>query len=99
MAAGYSANPLSKKLGLKEGYTVKLVNPPGNYKELIGELAGKLVFNNKLREIDFINFFTNSLVELETELPQLKNRIKKDGMIWVSWYKKPLKSLPNFQRI
>jgi hypothetical protein len=46
MAAGYSANPLSKKLGLKEGYTVKLVNPPGNYKELIGELAGKLVFNN-----------------------------------------------------
>ena len=52
-------------------------------------MSGTLVFKNKATaNIDFIHLFTNSVKELETKLPLLKEQIKKDGMIWVSWYKK-----------
>ncbi|MCU7693900.1 hypothetical protein ACFSPU_01150 [Haoranjiania flava] len=89
MAAGYSANPLYKKLGLKEGDIIKLINAPAKYKELIGDLYAKLYVANKATtDLNFIHFFTNSLKELEKQLPLLMQQIRKDGSIWVSWYKK-----------
>ena len=94
MAAGYSNTPLFKKLGMKEGFTVKLINAPRNYKELIGDLSEGVVFGAKGRSeegaggLDLIHFFTNSASELEKVLPVIKQEIKKDGTIWVSWYKK-----------
>ncbi len=88
---GYSPNPLYKKLGLKEGFTVQLINPPAHYKNLIPEMEGKLFFKKKAGETDFIHFFTNSVSELQTELPALKKTIKKNGTIWISWYKKAAK--------
>ncbi|MBS1662237.1 MAG: DUF3052 family protein [Bacteroidetes bacterium] len=85
MAAGYSGIPLSKKLGIKEGFTVRLINAPGFYKKMIADV--KVVYRTA-GTVDFIHFFTNSLIELEGVLPMIKGEIKKDGMIWVSWYKK-----------
>ena len=38
--------------------------------------------------LDFIQLFTNSLEEYYRELPLLKKQLKKDGILWVSWYKK-----------
>ena len=37
---------------------------------------------------DFIQLFSNELQELKSELPYLKKQLKKDGTLWVSWYKK-----------
>ncbi len=37
---------------------------------------------------DFIQFFTNSLEEYKFELLFLKKQLKKDGIFWISWYKK-----------
>src|SRR5882757_1340659 len=95
MAAGYSNTPLYKKLGMKEGFAVKLINGPGNYKELIGEMSERLVYKTRSGQVkgeaarlDLIHFFTNSASELEKMLPVIKQEIKKDGTIWVSWYKK-----------
>ncbi|HXP51081.1 MAG TPA: DUF3052 family protein [Bacteroidia bacterium] len=92
MPAGYSSTPLYKKLGIKEGFTVKLINAPSNYPLLIGNIFKAFTITNKKAEqVDFIHFFTNSIKELESKLPQLKNEIVKDGTIWVSWYKKSSK--------
>jgi hypothetical protein len=92
MPAGYSSTPLYKKLGIKEGFTVKLIKAPSNYQTLIGNLFKSVTITNKKTEqVDFIHFFTNSIKELESKLPQLKNEIVKDGTIWVSWYKKSSK--------
>ena len=88
MAAGYSNTPLYKKLGMKEGFVVKLINAPGNYMKLIGEVSGRLVYKMSGGQLDLIHFFTNSASELEKVLPVIKQEIKKDGTIWVSWYKK-----------
>lgn len=42
-------------------------------------------------EPDIVHLFTNSRDELFSELARLRNVIKQDGMIWVSWYKKAAK--------
>jgi hypothetical protein len=39
MTAGYSGTPLPKKLGIKEGSRVALLNAPGNFARVLGELA------------------------------------------------------------
>ena len=91
MTAGYSTTPLYKKLGIKKGFSIKLVNPPANYKALVGDIAADVTITNKGNQVNFIHFFTNSIKELEEKLPSLKNEILKDGMIWVSWYKKAIK--------
>ena len=67
---------------------VCLVNRPRDYFKLIGELADEISVQNSSRDFDFIHFFTNKLSELEENLPVMKHQIKKDGCIWVSWYKK-----------
>ncbi len=88
MAAGYSANPLYRKLGLKERFHVKLILVPDNYSRLIPEIFDKLnTRKSPSGEFDFIHFFPDSIAELEQLLPGLKSEIKKNGMIWISWYK------------
>jgi hypothetical protein len=87
--AGYSANPLYKKLGFTESQVVKLVHAPAHYPSLPGDAYTGLQINNTATAgIDFVHFFANSRAALEATLPQLMQQLKKDGMIWVSWYKK-----------
>lgn len=90
MSAGYSSNPLYKKLSLKEGMSVKLINAPAHYGTLIGDDFYKNLHiqDKAIAELDFIHLFTNKLAELETLLPRLTEQIKKNGTIWISWYKK-----------
>ena len=90
--AGYSGTPLAKKLGIKDGTRVLVIDPPANYLELIAPLpAGASVTDKPTKELDFIHFFTNSRDGLAAGLNQYKKLIKQDGAIWVSWYKKAAK--------
>ncbi len=90
MAAGYSSNPLYKKLGLKEGMSVKPVNAPAHYADLIGSDFYKtlIIKTTTTNDVDLIHLFTNKRRELDAMLPLLMQQIKKNGIIWVSWYKK-----------
>jgi len=89
MAAGYSANPLFRKLGLKEGFHIRLIHPPGHYPSWIPEIFDHLIVHKGTgTELDFIHYFPKSSIELEEILPRIKKEIKKNGMIWVSWIKK-----------
>ena len=90
--AGYSANPLSKKLGIKEGYRVYTKNEPKNYMELLDPLPDDVTFLRRLsNELDMIHFFTKNRQELLSSLNKLISHIKQNGMIWVSWPKKSSK--------
>jgi hypothetical protein len=87
--AGYSGTPLAKKLGIKAGYKIKLVNAPEYYFSLFTDLPGDI--NMSEDDLDFIHFFTKSEEEYFNELPALKKLLKQDGMIWASWPKKSSK--------
>ena len=81
--------PLYQKLGLKAGLVVATWKAPESYAQLISQIHEQLIFKSlQSGNLDFIHFFTNTITELEETLPELKSQIKKNGMIWVSWYKK-----------
>jgi len=92
MATGYSGTPLAKKLGIKHGFDVLTVNAPENYTDLLAPLPdGVTISDESHRVVDVIHLFTNSRDELFSKLAQSVRRIKQDGAIWVSWYKKGAK--------
>jgi len=80
---------LHQKLGIKEGFEVKLINEPDNYIELLNGIASQIHFHNKLKEpVDVIHLFTKSKNELLIEFPFLKDFIRTNGMLWISWPKR-----------
>jgi len=85
MAVVYSSTPLFKKLGLKDGMNSLFINPPKNY---ISQFKKDVSIISDKPPFDFIQLFSNTQEELKSELPYLKNQLKKDGIFWVSWYKK-----------
>jgi hypothetical protein len=90
--AGYSGTPLAKKLGIKPGFHIKLVNAPGYYLDLFTDLPGDLDFNDEeSKKKDLIHFFTKREDEYIAMLPSLKGQIKPNGIIWASWPKKASK--------
>lgn len=91
-SAGYSGTSLAKKLGIKGNLHVDLINAPDYYLCLFADLPANLYFeNHKDAKIDLIHFFTKNQEEYKSLLPQLKNRIKPNGSIWISWPKKSSK--------
>jgi hypothetical protein len=90
--AGYSGKPLLAKLGIKEGFTICIINQPENYFDILGELPAGVTIKNKLSgELNFIHFFTKSKKELSSNIVKLKKHLSKKGMLWVSWPKKSSK--------
>jgi hypothetical protein len=91
--AGYSPNPLLKKLGIKEHFKIQVFNAPDNYWEDLGPLPANVEGVEKAdeEEIDFIHFFTKSADEMKREIGTLKASLKKTGMLWISWPKKASK--------
>src|SRR4051812_37462880 len=90
--AGYSGTPLAKKLGIKTSSKVMLINVPDYYMQLFTDMPADVYFVDDADiKKDLVHFFTKSKDELLTNLPQLMNQIKPDGIIWVSWPKKASK--------
>lgn len=88
-STAYSKTPLAKKLGIKAGYHIKLINAPIYYFDLFIDLPTDLCINKSIKyKKNFIHFFTKDGEELVKILPQLKTEILRDGLIWVSWPKK-----------
>ena len=87
--AGYSATPLLKKLGIKPGYKLVLINQPDNYFELLEtDVSEQVCKKNEIA--DFVHLFAKEKKEFEREMKKINPAIKKNKniTIWVSWYKK-----------
>jgi hypothetical protein len=90
--AGYSETPLAKKLGIKKGFTASIINAPAYYFELFNDMLIDIIFSNDpISKKDFIHFFTEQKEEYLAHLPKLKEQLKSNGMIWVSWPKRSSK--------
>ena len=85
------ARALYEKLGIKEHLSISVINPPPIFKKLFADVPYILDWEPPRTGINFIHFFPNELSELEEKLPELQDIIAKDGMIWVSWFKKASK--------
>jgi len=89
MAAGYSGTPLLKKLGIRPGTSLMLVNAPNNYFTLLeADVSDQLYKKSDMPKL--VHLFVTSRKKLESEMKKLKQFIKQNPelIIWVSWYKK-----------
>jgi hypothetical protein len=87
--AGYSGTPLVKKLGIKEGSRVALVNAPRNFETELGELPDNVKFmKSTTKSLDLILFFVLSERTLAKDFAKLAARLTSNGMIWIAWPKK-----------
>ena len=92
MATGYSGTPLAKKLGIKTGSLVVVINGTGNYRDLVDPMPDDVTLIDKpTAGADLVHLFTNSRDELFRKLAECVRLIRQDGSIWVSWYKKASK--------
>ncbi len=90
MAAGYSQTPLAKKLGIKPGFVIELVDAPAYYFDLFEDMPADIIVAEKSdkRARNCIHYFTKDAAAYEHDLPLLRKRMASDGMIWVSWPKR-----------
>ena len=90
--AGYSGTSLARKLGIKPGTTVIVINEPANYRQLLGQVADEVQFSDQTRlDSKFVHLFTTRRAELEKQLRRLRKQIPDTATIWVSWPKKSAK--------
>jgi hypothetical protein len=87
--AGYSGTSLAKKLGIKEGSRIALVNAPKDFQSELGELPEGVKFlKPSIKCRDLILVFVLSEQALAREFSKLAERITANGMIWIAWPKK-----------
>jgi hypothetical protein len=87
--AGYSATPLSKKLGIKAGSRVLLVNAPEGARDWLAPLPDEVTFAGPRDEnLDVIVHFVTTGAELTKSFESLAKRLQPAGGLWVSWPKK-----------
>ncbi len=90
--SGYSGTPLAKKLGIKEGFKIRLVNQPVYYFDLFTDMPGNiLILDEKKTKKNLIHYFTKQARDLHNDMLSLRNEIEQNGIIWISWPKKASK--------
>jgi len=86
--SGYSGTPLSKKLGIKENFTVSTLQVPTDYVNHLKPLPEGVNISPKLLpDSDIVHAFVHNIEELENHYPSMKKAIHKNGMVWISWPK------------
>jgi CheY-like chemotaxis protein len=80
--AGYSGTPLPKKLGIKPGITVSLLNAPAGFERTLGSIRE----DSRCANIVFL--FAASRLELERFFPAAVRAMAEKGGLWIIWPKK-----------
>jgi hypothetical protein len=90
---------LARKLGIKKGMGLAIMNPPYGFVQSlveIREMLRSMQTDVKMREamdVDMFVYFTRGRKGLEETFPKIMEDLKPDGTIWVGWLKpKVLKS-------
>jgi hypothetical protein len=87
--AGYSGTPLTKKLGLKEGFRIVLFHPPKDFLRELKDLPRDLkIVTQKSKQLDFVLLFTKSQAALVNDFTRLARNLVSNGMLWVAWPKR-----------
>jgi len=86
--AGYSPRKLVDKLGIKSGFRLAQIAPPGVAVPVLDELPENVsIVPLEAGNIDFILLFATHRSTLEQQFPNAVGAIKVDGMVWVAWPK------------
>ena len=102
MTADYSKTPLSKKLGIKGGARVGVVNEPESFWEVLGELPeGVELFERASRKLDVIVYFSDEHASVSRRVPMFAKYLDPAGGLWVCYPKKssPIETDLTFENV
>jgi hypothetical protein len=86
--AGYSETPLPKKLGIRAGARVALVDAPPDFHEVLGVIPENVSFvEPEEGNIDVAVCFSQSRAQLEERFLELKRKLAWTGGLWIAWHK------------
>lgn len=86
--AGYSGTPLPKKLGIKEGMTVGILNAPNFFSFDLGDLPDGVETHRTESPADVYLIFADRIAEAERGFQRAMTMLPSDGAIWIAWPKK-----------
>lgn len=90
--SGYSGTPLARKLGIAAGSKLVVRHAPDDYEKLLAPLPPDVLVVGKVTQsTDLVHVFVVDRSVLQRELAALRNAIKPNGVVWVSWPKKAAK--------
>ena len=91
-SAGYSGTPLAKKLGIKAGQRVLLVNAPPDYTRLLQPLPEPVLWARRAAaDVNLVQLFTTQRSEMARLLARWREVLASDAVVWLSWPKKASK--------
>lgn len=91
-SSGYSGTPLAKKLGYKTSSRILLLGAPDGYLAMVAPLPEAIVLESAATpKTDFVHLFVTERDELTRQLSALRETLKPDAAVWISWPKKTAK--------
>src|SRR3989442_15124427 len=88
MPSGTPRKPLAEKLGIKAGFVVVVINPPKDYRRLLGRLPDRVTIRTRLDgRVNMIHVFVRDRSGLEASFDRWKGAIHPHGSVWISWPK------------
>jgi hypothetical protein len=84
--AGYSGTPLVKKIGIKPGHRLAILNPPPGFDKELAPLPDGVVNADKA-PLDVAILFAANQSALAKNLGKLAGKLAPAGMLWVAWPK------------
>lgn len=92
--AGYSGAPLPKKLGIKDGHRVAILDSPADFEKALGALPSTVSLEMGLTgklPFDVLVLFVTRRAELARRLASVRRRMTPAAGFWVAWPKKASK--------
>lgn len=92
--SAYSGTPLPRKLGIREGSRVMLLDPPDGFLAALGDLPwGVRIRTKAAGKADVTVLFATNFSRLEKDFGKAMKSMPRDGgMLWVAWPKKSAKT-------
>jgi hypothetical protein len=91
--AGYSATPLARKLGIKSGHVIALLDAPPDFPHLLAPLPDETDVRTSLEggPFDVVVCFTTRRAELVRRIAEVQPVLAVAGGLWIAWPKKASK--------
>jgi hypothetical protein len=93
MADRKQAKELAKKLGIKKGISLAVMNPPYGFVQSLMEIRESLrtmntdVKNNEAMDVDVLVYFSRGSKGLAAAFPRLVESLSADGVLWIGYLK------------
>lgn len=87
--AGYSGTPLPRKLGIKAGATVALLDAPSGFERKLAPLPAGVRLRKQARgKAQLIVLFSQTRAGLRRRFPAARRALAEGGALWIAWPKK-----------